>query len=204
MSAQIIPLYPSCDPSGSVDVVRALEIPTFPGHARAANPVCPNAADRNAGGPDLRDTHAVEAVAMLLLALEDQPLTPPVIRPVRGLDGRGRVGVVIGEQVHSLTPSQTRLAAHTLFSDNPFPGSALMAVRLHEAACTAETRALNPDARLDRIQDLTPGHGRPVHTLPHASPDPAPPAWRKGWRAVAACLALAVLTVTAFRLGGAV
>lgn len=79
-----------------------------------------------------------EAVATLLLALEDAPLTPLVVATARVMGGGYMVLGALGERVFQLQPDDARLAGHALLAELAFPGCCEVAVQLMDAATQAD------------------------------------------------------------------
>lgn len=73
-------------------------------------------------------------VAAVLLALEEEPLFPPVILAARGMDGVHYVGASIGSHAFRLTPGEARLAGDCLWADPSIPGFSDVAARFRDAA----------------------------------------------------------------------
>lgn len=74
-------------------------------------------------------------VAAVLLALEEEPLFPPVILAARGMDGVHYVGASIGRHAFRLTPGEARLAGDSLWADPSIcPGFADVVARFRDAA----------------------------------------------------------------------
>lgn len=83
-------------------------------------------------------TASAESVASVIMALEEQPLFPPVILAARGMDGIQYVGASIGSHAFRLTPAEARLAGDCLWSDPSIPGFADVAARFRDAADAAD------------------------------------------------------------------
>lgn len=81
---------------------------------------------------------AIDAVAELLLALEDAPLFEPAVTVARDLSGRPDLCIIAAGRRFRLSPLEARLAAETLTAENAFAGCVGIAHTLHQAAALAD------------------------------------------------------------------
>lgn len=81
-----------------------------------------------------------EAVADLLLALENAPLSDMSAAIHRQLGGRFVVIAAVAEKAFSLTPDEARLASHALFAEQAFIGATEASFLLMDMAEQADAR----------------------------------------------------------------